>query len=196
MLHKTVVLANLQVYCATRESESNKIAGRLRNLFYAASLPWHDGNLGRVIPLNTLEDFYGEYQKLRDAFYKLRASVPGVYNITLTIIPFPAKPFSHVVSTKLEEAPYIVSNELKHRFDKRIFMLESALEGEKRFYASLLSELKRVIEVGLYLEKDIDPQLLSRMKSAQADILCYSAEDIRKSASLREDIINTCGALL
>jgi hypothetical protein len=57
------------VLCPTPGTELEKIAGQLRNLFYAASLPWSEGNLGRVITKQDFPDFYGEYEALRKTFY-------------------------------------------------------------------------------------------------------------------------------
>jgi hypothetical protein len=208
MLHKTVVLVNLQVFCPSRNEELNKIAGQLRNLFYAASLPWSEGNLGRVIPIQNFEDFYGEYQKLQNTFEDLIPSGTDECSVTLTVLPFPkADAFPDGFSLILQ-APYIISSELEKRFERRVRMLQEALEKEKRFYASLLSELRKIIDIGIYLEDgrkyarknappgSITPQLFARLKAAESGILIHSADDIRHSASLREDIINHCGALL
>ena len=196
MLHKNVLLANLQVHCATDDIELNRIAGQIRNLFYAASLPWCEGNLGRVIPRGTFDEFYGEYQKLRDTYYDLKPAKADWCSATLIVIPFPAITTTGISAHALLDAPDIVSDALQERFERRVRMLKTALTEEKRFYTSLLSELGKIIKTGVYLLDDIKPELLSRLKKAETDILCYSADDVRKSVSLREDIINLCGALL
>ena len=199
MLHKTVVLANLQVLCPTPGAGLEKIAGQLRNLFYVASLPWSEGNLGRVIPKQDFPDFYGEYESLRKAFYAaIDPDEVDRFRVTLTVIPFfaPGKYQFVYPENVLVKASSVISATLEARFERRIRMLREALEEEKRFYKSLLSGLGKIIETGLYLNKSIDSKLVSRMKDARKYLLCYSAKDIRGSASLREDIINTCGALL
>jgi len=214
MLHKTVVLANLQLFCPSRDEELNKIAGQLRNLFYAASFPWSEGNLGRVIPKLNVLAFYGEYQKLRNIFEDLKP-VDGVgYDVTLSILPFPKAdtyptefPYRETKAMILQ-APYVISAALGERFERRILMLQEALEEEKRFYVSLLSELEKITDIGTFLEDgtkyartnaplgSITPQLFARLKTAESGILIHSADDIRHSASLREEIINICGDLL
>lgn len=188
MLHKKVRLVGLQVCCPTEKTELNKIAGQIRNLFYAASLPWCEGNLGRVITMDTVDDFLVEYHTLRNDL--LRPKADGV-SATLTLVPFPTGE-GHV----LREAPEFVSAELEFRFRRRLNMLRNAIEEEKRFYASLLSELEKVIKMGLFLKKNISPDLSDRMKAAQKVILCFSADDVRRSTSVREDILATSGALL
>jgi hypothetical protein len=199
MLHKTVVLVNLQVLCPTPGAELEKIAGQLRNSFYAASLPWSEGNLGRVITKQEFSAFYGEYRVLRETFYAaIDPEEADRFKVVLTVIPFlaPGKYQFVYPENVLVNASRIMSVALEERFIRRICMLQEALEKEKRFYASLLSGLGKIIETGLYLNKSINPKLVSRMKNARKYLLCHSAKDIRGSASLREDIINTCGALL
>lgn len=193
MLHEKVWLTNLQVFCPSRDSEILKVHGQLRNLFYAVSLPWCDGNLGRVIPKNVFPDFEREYLKLRKQFYQLVPKNETGYNVVLTKIPFPV--LATMPATE-KSAKRILSNELAERFACRIQMLLDSLTEEKRFYQSLLIELKALVVVGLYLKEEIDPKLLKRIEGANSDILCYSAEAIRRSTSLKEDIINICGALL
>ena len=215
MLHKTVVLANLQVLCPLSFDDTLRtIAGQLRNLFYAASLPWHEGNLGRVIPMSTFPEFYGEFQKLRNNFEDAcspKQTREKGFDVTLTVLPFPnthpKRPIVYPIEALLN-APYVISAELEKRFERRIRMLREALQEEKRFYASLLSELEKIIKIGTFLEDgtkyartdaplgSITPQLFARLKAAESGILIHSAEDIRHSASLREDIINHCGDLL
>jgi len=193
MLHEKVWLTNLQVFCPSRDAEILKVHGQLRNLFYAVSLPWCEGNLGRVIPKNVFPAFYGEYLELHERFYQLIPSNEIGYNVVLTKIPFPV--LATMPSTE-KSAKRIISNELDERFTCRVQMLQDSLVDEKRFYQSLLTELKYVVEVGFYLKEEIDKKLLKRMESANSDILCYSAEAIRRSTSLKEDIINISGALL
>ena len=197
MLHKTVVLANLQVLCPTKGTELFKIANQLRHLFYAASLPWSEGNLGRVIPILNFEDFYGEYEKLRNAFDGVRGATQTRkkgFDVTLTILPFPALTLAPVKDSV--KAPYIISKALEERFDRRIRMLSESIQEEKRFYESLLSELEKIIETGIYLKKTITPQLLGRLKFAESSILIHTAGDIRQSVSLRGDIINRCNDII
>jgi hypothetical protein len=202
MLHKTVFLVNLQVYCpasgAAGQVEIEKLAGQLRHLFYNASLPWHNGNLGRVIPIATFEDFYGEYEYLQAQFFKACGSEQRRGSATLTVIPFPKTSLtpSEYPDESLLKAPEILSAALQERFERRIRMLQEALQKKKRFYKSLLTELEKVVNMGIYLEKDIDQELMARLRGAQASILRYTAEEIRHSSSLRKDIITICGALL
>lgn len=193
MLHEKVWLTNLQIFCPSRDSEILKVHGQLRNLFYAVSFPWHYGNLGRIIPKNVFEDFYGEYLKLSGAFYGLIPADDANFNVTLTYIPFPVL---HGMRTVEKEAQQILSAELEERFVGRIQMLNDSLTEEKRFYQSLLTELKTLVVIGFYLKDEINPKILKRIERANSDILCYSAEAIRRSTSVKEDIINVCGALL
>ena len=193
MLHKTVVLAGLQIICPKENVELWKIAGQIRTLYYTTSLPWSEGNLGRVIPIQEFQDFYEEHLSLCKAFEE--AALSG-QNVTLTILPFPKSDMFPTMPAALPWASQIISDELEKRFERRIRMLLKALEEGQRFYASLLSELEKIIKTGVYLKKSIKQELLSKMVYAQKDILCYSVVDVRRSTSVREEIINICGALL
>jgi hypothetical protein len=194
MLHKTVYLAHLQVHCPSRRPELNKVAGQLRNLFYESSLPWHDGNLGRVISISDFDVFRKKYEELRCTFFEFKP--PSQARVALTVIPFPNAIIDKTLLPYSGPAEEFISNALEKRFERRIRMLREALIKEKKFYESLLSELEKVIKMGLYLKRSVDSELLIRMKKAQSNLLCYSAKEIRRSVSLREDIIDICGALL
>lgn len=194
MLHKTVYLTDLQVICPEHRDipELGKIAGQLRNAFYDASFSWSEGNLGRVIPVISYPGFYTKYEELRTAFFELCDAEQKVkYKVTLTVIPFPTG--SQEVLLK---APDWVSFGVDTRFTLRLTMLEEALLKEKKFYEVLLTGMEEIIEIGLFLNKSVNVQLLTRMKRARREILCYSADLIRTSTSVREEIINICGALL
>jgi hypothetical protein len=207
MLHKKVVLAQLQIRCpknpkAKRKTLVEQIAGQIRNHFYETSLPWTDGSLGRVLLIPDVEYFYLEHLRLSDEFYKaVDPKEKDRFGITLTILPFPAlENFPADVPSELKvdliAAPRILSGALEQRFERRVRMLLQALREEKRFYASHLSELEKVTNQGIYLDKDITPQLLGRIKAARASLLIYTVEEVRQSTSVKEDIISNCGALL
>jgi len=192
MLHKKVVLAQLQIR-SPQNPESKRIAGQLYNLFYAASFPWSKGNLGRVIPTLYFEEFYIEYEKLRDVFEG---------STILSVLPFPNQFADNVmllppeILTPLLRSHIVISDSLEQRFKIRLQMIREAVLGEKRFYESLLNELKNIIDKGMYLREMITPHLLKGIQKAQSEILCYTAEDIRQSTSVKEEIIATCGAIL
>jgi hypothetical protein len=218
MLDKKVVLAQLQIRCPkhpTTKTLVEQIAGQLYNLFYATSFPWSDGSLGRVISVMDFEDFYGEYVKLSTDFYKaVDRKEKDRFGITLTVLPFPRvddfpkglpEQVVHEATAEMTRAAGLISADLEKRFDVRLRMLLDSLQEGKRFYTSLLTELEKVIDKGVYLAGNdrrvlptsiITPQLFGRMLAARAGILIYSADEIRQSTSAKEDVINQCGAIL
>ena len=197
MLHKTVYLVHLQVHCPNATPEVNKVAGQLRNWFYESSLPWCEGNLGRVIPVAEFESFHRKYKELRHIFYELSSkSDMSWFDATLTAIPFPNLATGKMPVAFPKTPEEIVSAAVEKRFEERIRMLRDALQKEKKFYESLLSGLEKIIVTGLYLYKSIDPELVVRLRRARSRLLPYTAEHIRSSTSTRETIVNICGALL
>ena len=209
-LSKTVVLVQLQVRRVPGEPEIELIAGQLRNHFYAFSFPWSDGNMGRVVPMQTFEAFYERYKQLRDDFQRAAKNLskkyePERFGLVLTVLPFPDMDRAYrmmpekgrdVSAMMVLDAPRHITAVVEGRFERRICMLKGAIEEGKRFYLSLLEELEAIVDVGLYLRDDLPPSLVSRLQGAKSDILCHSADAIRQSTSLREDITNICGALL
>lgn len=209
------------------------IAGRLRNHFYAASLPWLGGSTGRLIPTDRFEFFHEQYLQLREEFFTAVAvfiadyakhkkqakelkgelyneeEYPPVedlarrFDVILVVLPFPnvaqtdaTKELKDLMYDSLDITTLMVSSGIEARFVRRIKMLQKALQQGKRFNVSLLEELNSVIEMGLSLERTLPAKLVQRLKATDASILTFSAEEIRRSSSLREELITICGALL
>jgi len=174
--------------------------------------------MGRVILVQDFDEFYGEHEKLRFDFYRaVDPKQKDRFGIELTILPFPVREnfpkelpeaVLHQAEAEVLWASSHISAALEERFESRLRMLSDSLQEDKRFYTSLLYELERVVNQGIYLagggapgrpmRKDcaITPQLLGRVQAVRSGILIYSADEIRQSTSVKEDVINQCGAIL
>ena len=219
MLHKKVVLTNLQIRCPKAKPKTlvEQIAGQLYNHHYTWSFPWCNGSMGRVILAQDFGYFYGEHKELCNDFYRaVDRKQKDRYSVELTVLPFPQPDtfpadipveILHEAAAQVLWAPGIISAALEERFNERLRMLFDSLQEEKRFYTSLLEELERVVNQGIYLAGSgkgklitpdciITPQLVGRIRAVQAGILIYSAEEIRQSTSAKEDVINQCKSIL
>ena len=213
MLDKKVVIAQLQVRCPKKA----KISGQLYNHYYAWSFPWCSGGMGRVILAQDFGYFHMEHKELCNAFYKaIDQKEKDRYSVELAVLPFPQPDtfpadipveILREAATQILWAPSIISAALEERFNERLRMLFDSLQKEKRFYTSLLDELERVVNQGIYLAGSgkgrritpdciITPQLVGRIQAVQTGILIYSADEIRQSTSVKEDVINQCRAIL
>ena len=218
MLHKRVVLTQLLIRCPKKiasKTSVEQIAGQIRNHHYAWSFPWTDGSMGRVILAKDFDQFYGEHQDLCAAFYKATPRKEGErFSVELTVLPFPnpeafpkdlPEQALHKAKAEIAAAKNAISLALETRFELRLRMLLDAIEGEKRFYESLIDELEKVVLQGIYLagsDRIVKPdcaitsQLFGRLLATRAGILIYSAEDIRQSTSVKEDVLFQCRSIL
>lgn len=162
----------------------NRCAGRLRNHFYAMTVPWLDNGKGRLIPSMSFQEFALKHTEIKQQFYQeveafltnyedhkdqAKAHKGDLYNegeyptvaqlrtlfeINLTTLPFPD------VNDFRVTAPEAVIAELETSIGESIKRVETVVSGElEERFKERLRMLVKTLTVGKRFNKSLLTEL-------------------------------------
>lgn len=167
----------------------DRCAGRLRNHFYACTVPWLDGGKGRLIPSLSFQDFAKQHTKLKMEFdnevqtfiqeypdhkeeakdkkgdlyregeYPTKQQLQDRFEINLTTLPFP-----NVDDFRIN-APEAVITELKTSMLQSVERVQSVVSADLQSrFAERLRMLVKTLTVGKRFNKSLLTELATIIK--------------------------------
>lgn len=191
----------------------DRAAGRIRNHFYACTVPWLDNGNGRLIPSMSFQDFATKHSQLKHEFnhevaefikqypdhkemakqhkgdmymeheYPDVTALPALFSINLSALPFPS------IDDFRVSAPANVIQELKTTMEESLARVEDVVTKEfaKRLQTRL-QMLRKTLTVGQRFSTSLLTELAALISMAR-NLRDTISEDLDKKMVIIEDQI-------
>lgn len=145
----------------------------------------------------------------RESDYPSVDIVRDKFSVSLLALPFPdtndfriRAPEEVIAELRLQmdaslsEITNTVAGDIRARIHARLNMLRDGLASGKRFSQTLFDEMTLVTDMGYSMQEILPIRLIEAIDTLRADVLCFTADQVRNSESMKVAFIVKCDDLL